>query len=574
MIKATEKLEDDYDRASKKFPEIMEKMTAEIKSYLERTVNHDCEEFKVKSFGSLHDYIGFADLTSFVPLIVHTVTLYHCLLSTLCINMSSEPLAIQLAPLYSGTTSVAAQLLMMQKTATHYMVIQERIGPNQPNRSGPNLEMSDTVTTLKESPEKDHIPDSARQMVDKGALALSTRDQFEARGSNYGTFIKPETPLKTPNAPSIGMLQCQRSISPGLSKLMQGASLMGFGSTSPVSMATGTDADADDVEPTPGPESPKGLSTKRAWTEPEIIELSSNKDTKGQGKTAPKDKKDLKCKKASGGDGAAMPGTVTVTDDGESFDKKTSPQKAACSPEELAKQLGCCIDKWSKDLPALQLYRESNGLTAEDPELQSNRSHVPYLESQLSNKDLGPNICSIDSWRKELEKKVDLWQSRSRQNLAHLNTMAEVSILHDYESRPLYLVEAFVWPVTKEKVLPKNVNGWGQDHMPGLYGHFVANAIDRITTTDTGWEHVKGTKKDSVTEAFCGFCKYLVGKHLSINNHLRMHLHLALVCCLGSCFHIEVSANEMWNHGVKVHGIEKGKAAIRSNKLTIHVTKG
>ena len=34
-------------------PEIMDKMTQEIESYLEETVNHDCEEFKVKSLGSM-----------------------------------------------------------------------------------------------------------------------------------------------------------------------------------------------------------------------------------------------------------------------------------------------------------------------------------------------------------------------------------------------------------------------------------------------------------------------------------------------------------------------------------------
>ena len=76
---------------------------------------------------------------------------------------------------------------------------------------------------------------------------------------------------------------------------MQGASLMGFSSPPPVLKAT--DADDDDAEPTPSPESPKRLPAKKPQTELKLIKLSSDKDTKGQGKKAPKDKKDSKCKK-------------------------------------------------------------------------------------------------------------------------------------------------------------------------------------------------------------------------------------------------------------------------------------
>ena len=65
--------------------------------------------------------------------------------------------------------------------------------------------------------------DSACQMVDKGVLALSTQDTFEAGGSSQGTPVKLLTLLKTPTAPAksplmhAGMLQCQRSVSSGLS---------------------------------------------------------------------------------------------------------------------------------------------------------------------------------------------------------------------------------------------------------------------------------------------------------------------------------------------------------------------
>ena len=152
--------------------------------------------------------------------------------------------------------------------------------------------------------------------------------------------------------------------------------------------------------------------------------------------------------------------------------------------------------------------------------------------------------------------------------------MAVQSILRNYESCPKYLVEVFVCPGTKELVPPDNATGWGQDHMLGLYGLFAPQAVSRITMTNTGKEHVKGMKKPRITEAFCGFCQYSVGNHISINNHLWMHVCLALLCHLGSCFHIEVSANDMWSHGKKAHSIEKGKPDIKSNKPTVRVHEG
>ena len=180
---------------------------------------------------------------------------------------------------------------------------------------------------------------------------------------------------------------------------------MGFSSPLAVLPKT-TDVIDDDTKAVLEPGSLMGLPAKKPWMKPKVIDLSSDKDAKGSGKMTSHDKKDPKCKKTSGADGARTLGTVSVMDDAELSDGKPSPQKAIrapLTPEELAKQMGRHIGKWAMELPALKLYQKSCDISARNLEAWSNRLHVAYLESVISNKTLGLNIRSVSSWRKELE---------------------------------------------------------------------------------------------------------------------------------------------------------------------------
>ena len=117
---------------------------------------------------------------------------------------------------------------------------------------------------------------------------------------------------------------------------------------------------------------------------------------------------------------------------------------------------------------------------------------------------------------------------------------------------PLFMVEVFKVPVMKELITPDNVNGYYSQIMTGLCGLFAHNAICKITTSDTGNE------KKTISKCYSPLCVYLVGNHMTMNNHICCHLQLALVCCIKHCFHIETQAEGMWKHIEEKHNMPQG----------------
>ena len=79
---------------------------------------------------------------------------------------------------------------------------------------------------------------------------------------------------------------------------------------------------------------------------------------------------------------------------------------------------------------------------------------------------------------------------------------------------PLYVVEVFKVPQTKELIMPDNVNRYYSQIMMGLCCLFAHNAICKITTSDTGNE------KKTVSKCYCPLCVHLVGNHMTMNNHI------------------------------------------------------
>ena len=47
---------------------------------------------------------------------------------------------------------------------------------------------------------------------------------------------------------------------------------------------------------------------------------------------------------------------------------------------------------------------------------------------------------------------------------------------------------------------------------------------------------------------YCPFCTYTSQNHQTLNNHIRMDLHLTLACGMPHCWFVTHSAESMWKH--------------------------
>ena len=126
---------------------------------------------------------------------------------------------------------------------------------------------------------------------------------------------------------------------------------------------------------------------------------------------------------------------------------------------------------------------------------------------------------------------------------------------------PLYMVEVFKVPQTKELITPDYINGFYFQIMTGLCGLFAHDAISKFTTRDTGNEKKTGSK------CYCALCINMVGNQMTMNNHIRYHLRLVLLCHIKHCFHIETQAEGMWKHGIDKHNIPQGELRVTFGAL-------
>ena len=88
---------------------------------------------------------------------------------------------------------------------------------------------------------------------------------------------------------------------------------------------------------------------------------------------------------------------------------------------------------------------------------------------------------------------------------------------------------------------------YGCDWNIGLYDKVSATSTKKVEKH--GQILWKGhSVSGKVSYGYCPFCSYAYTNHRTLNNHIRMHLHLSLACGMPDCWFITHSAESMWKH--------------------------
>ena len=226
--------------------------------------------------------------------------------------------------------------------------------------------------------------------------------------------------------------------------------------------------------------------------------------------------------------------------------------------------------KWKRELKALKEYCESCNIFLMVTALPARNggSYTGYLASVL---DVNPGhffIQSIKDWKEELQRQSQGIRHSAAAACCRLNALqqaCDIKLSTQYSMHAEYLVEVFKYPGTGNHIYTDSEDGYGSNMMIGLYGLVDLYSIAQITTTQSGVVGKDGKKK-STLRCYCSLCDYVVQKHLLINNHVRTHLRLSLLCTINGCFAIERSCNDMWDHINREHQIPSGCAAVPLSK--------
>ena len=88
---------------------------------------------------------------------------------------------------------------------------------------------------------------------------------------------------------------------------------------------------------------------------------------------------------------------------------------------------------------------------------------------------------------------------------------------------------------------------YGRDWNIGLYD-IVSPASTKKVERGRQLAYKGRIVKGKVYYGYCPFCTYALQNHRTLNNHIRMHLHLTLACGMLDCWFITHGLESMWKH--------------------------
>ena len=107
------------------------------------------------------------------------------------------------------------------------------------------------------------------------------------------------------------------------------------------------------------------------------------------------------------------------------------------------------------------------------------------------------------------------------------------------------------------QIIDARDSDYGRDWNIGLYD-IVSAASTKKVEKHGQILYNSHSVSGKVHYGYCPFCSYASTNHQMLNNHIRMHLHLSLVCGMLDCWFVTHSAESMWKHAAthKLHTSE------------------
>ena len=105
----------------------------------------------------------------------------------------------------------------------------------------------------------------------------------------------------------------------------------------------------------------------------------------------------------------------------------------------------------------------------------------------------------------------------------------------------------------KGQIIDARDSDYGPDWNIGLYD-IVSPASTRKVEKSGSLIYKGRVVQGKVTHGYCLFCSYASTNHRTLNNHIRMHLHLTLSCGMKDCWFVTHNSDLMWKHAA-YHGL-------------------
>ena len=189
--------------------------------------------------------------------------------------------------------------------------------------------------------------------------------------------------------------------------------------------------------------------------------------------------------------------------------------------------------------------------------------HIPNLKGPPNTDDHSAYLSSVKdvSWSYPAKGNLitarqyfkDLKASKDREAIeAGDNVLREKGMMgipqESIKAGPIkcwYVI--FILHSVEGQIIDALDSDYGRDWNIGLYD-IISPASTRKVQKSGSLVYKGRVVQGKVTYGYCLFCSYASTNHRTLNNHLRMHLHLTLACGMKDCWFVTHSSDLMWKH--------------------------
>ena len=237
----------------------------------------------------------------------------------------------------------------------------------------------------------------------------------------------------------------------------------------------------------------------------------------------------------------------------------TPGEKAAIEAYRQQLHSDCRQIQYSLEFDDFKKYRRQITNLREGPNTDDHTAYLRenVLKDQPNSYSSAGNLLTVKAFHKRLHQ-----ECKDDEKLAKADKMLHRRVLPgvpdglvDEDGQKVRLLPRYVMQVLQNRngvVVDSRHADWGRDNNIGLYD--IHSPLAMAKKEKNGTTRFEGkTLTGKVSHAYCPMCPYASECSRTLNNHVRLHYRMTMVCGYPGCWEVIHNASTMWAHA-RTHG--------------------
>ena len=237
----------------------------------------------------------------------------------------------------------------------------------------------------------------------------------------------------------------------------------------------------------------------------------------------------------------------------------TPGEKAAIEAYRQQLHSDCRQIQYSFEFDDFKAYRRQITNLREAPNTDDHTEYLreKVLKDQPNSYSCAGNLLPVKAFQKRLHR-----ECKDDEKLAKADNMLQRRVLPGVpdghvgeDGQKVRLLPRYVMQVLQNRngvVVDSRHADWGRDNNIGLYD--IHSPLAMAKKEKSGTTRFEGkTLTGKVSHGYCPMCPYASECSRTLNNHVRLHYRMTMVCGYPDCWEVIHNASSMWAHA-RTHG--------------------